>query len=64
MSINLINRIKAANGRTVKHGRYSYRLNVWTGWIYRALTEDVGKLWITYAGEQRDAWEQYAQLYI
>ena len=61
MSINLINRIAAAEGRTVKHGRYSYRLNVWTGDIYRALTEDIGRMWITWDGRQVDAWETVAR---
>ena len=60
MSRNTIDRIVKAEGRAVVIGRYSYRLNVWTGDIYRALTEDVGRMWITWDGRQVDAWEVVA----
>lgn len=55
-----VNRIINAEGSTVKAGRYSYRLNVWTGDIIRCPSEDVGRMWITWDGRQVDAWEVVA----
>lgn len=60
MSRNTIDRIVKAEGRTVVIGRYSYRVNVWTGEINRCLTERIGKLWIDWEGNVFDAWETVA----
>lgn len=60
MKKTLLDRITAAEGRTVKHGVYSYKMDV-SGRVYRAKTANIGRAWIAADGTQFDAWEPIEQ---
>jgi hypothetical protein len=42
-------------------GKYTYRVQQWTGNIVRCKTEDIGREWIDDNGSQFDAWETVAE---
>lgn len=60
MTTKFINKIINANGKIVRHGKYSYSLNVWTGDIQRCLTGNESREWIDHDGRIHGAWETVA----
>lgn len=56
MSDYIKDKVYDARGDVIRHGKYSYYLDVNTGVIYRSLTADVGKRWIDADGNQFDSW--------
>lgn len=52
----LCDRILEAGGRLVVWGRYTYRLDPYTGIIRRCLTDDIGKKWVDSEGNWFDGW--------
>lgn len=44
-------------GRDTVIGRYTYKVNAWTGDILRSKTADIGRQWIDHDGNRYDSWQ-------
>lgn len=55
--MTIIDKAINANGQVIRHGKYSYCLDVNTGEIRRCKTEDIGRRWIDSNGCISGAWE-------
>lgn len=57
MNKSFKDRIIKAQGEPIKHGKYTYYIDVWTGDILRCVSSDIGREWIDREGNRRSAWE-------
>ena len=55
--MKLFEKVIMANGNTVYHGKYAYKLNIWTGDITRCKRGDENRQWIDTDGNIISAWE-------